>query len=407
MTDANPNVNDDVFALAQAFARDELDHDGQQRLYELLRSPGDEGRAHARVAWQALAMDTDLRAHLGHAALTDALRLRLDDGGGFLRSVMQRLGWSRPQLQPVGLPSGPTRHRSWTWILVLLALLVLAIVWWLAASRPLVQVVANSGNSRFNAAALPVGASLQEWIGDGVLVVSDGVRLGLRFAAAAEITIDGPAQSSLVGKRLAMSQGLLYLESNAAGLEIGLPDGSLWVAANSRLALRVDAGQSAIGVTRGEARLTADGGARISILAGRAYHQGKTFAWRGEASKIAVEDTWSSGEASSAIQWRMLLRWQPTAVTDNLRVVDSSGTAVTLVIATDHLRLGERRWDLSGPPLGERRLRIERWNGRSLLYIHGLSVPVPLDVTSIPELHGAGLLIDLWHSGPSLPIADD
>lgn len=408
-----PDSSDEVFALAQAFARNELDSGGQQRLYDLLCESGERGRQHARLAWQALAIDSDLRAHLGGQAICEAVRLRLDDQGGFLQAVWQRLGWSRPTLQPVAVPEvEQTWRRFFRWPLGVLLLAVLLLLWWLMSSSwSMAVVVGNDGMSRLNGRPLPIGAQLDVPMSDGVVVVGEGSRLQLRLRDEGEMTLIGPTQASFAAGRIAVANGRVESSSGNGALSLGLPDGQLTLDAQSAVTVQVRDGQSAFGVRRGTARFVDAQLMPHAVTAGQAWHQGVSAAWLGGlgASPVVGDSApWLQAALATAPSWRLSLYWQPNGLDDEMifydpRLTAGEGGEPLAVLGTRSLYWAGREWQLSGPPLAARRIDLRRWAGRTTLRIDGIAEALIWNLDLPPQLAGDQIDVILWHSGPTVP----
>ncbi|TVR45732.1 MAG: hypothetical protein EA402_03885 [Planctomycetota bacterium] len=397
-----PESDAEIHDLASAFARDELDTAGQQRLYDLLRAPGPAGAAHARHAWRALAMHTDLRSHLGGKALVQAVRLRLDEAegrdqeGGFLRGVFRRLGWQRPQLQPVGAPPAlPRRSQRWPLLLLALGLLVIAGLWWQRVNAWTMVVLANGGESRHDGELLPVGQDLGLRLGDGVVVVSAGNRLEVALRSGGQVVMLGPVQASMSDGRIAMASGRLHVRTSAGSPQLGLPDGHVQLSPDSDLEVWARDGTSSMGLRAGAATLHQGSGPGRSLGPGQTAHQGQIQAWVGSAL--------DSKPPTQLEHWQWSARWQPQTGT-LLTLVDNDAPVLTL--HPEALIIAGQRHPLAGPPLAQRSLRLERWAGRVQLRIDGLpmAITLPQDLPFPLQWQGAEQLQEVeWFSGPSSP----
>ncbi len=388
--------------LAAGFALGELQDSELGELYEALREPGDRGVRAARLAWQQLAMVTDLRANLG-AAFQETVRHRIAKEGlsdRFVKNARSRLGMPGHGLPELSAPRPTPRVRRGALLLALLVLLSAALARALIARpRPLCEVRAVVGGATLGGETLLPHSPI-----DGrQVVVPAGSELMLGWGTLAEVVISGPANAIAQPAGISISNGQAWISANGA-FTIGLPDGTIHAGAAGKtdLAVEVADGHSVLGSSAGSLA-TAVG----RLTTGEALSGADTFPWTSASLDQLPERTvavpvWSMEahaawkQASDAVQltvsgenrlqgWSIL--WRPGAV-QLLALGDATPRILTL----------------KGPPLSDMPLAISVRGGHLHLSCGTDEIadePLPgrsaLELSVSARAALAGLS---WRSGP-------
>jgi hypothetical protein len=381
-----------ISELATGFALGELDDGELKEFYDLLREPGDSGAAAGQIAWETLGTMVDLRAQMG-SAFQDTLYLRLAEGGKddarFATKIRNRLGRSRPRLQPVEAPGPSDRPRSWApWIAgtVLLVLVGVALLWPRGGEGPVARVVSVAGGATQDGRGLVAGQAVDR----RQLLVPTGALLTLGWSDGSRMTLAGPASAVAGSEGLSLLGGQAWW--NAVGvLSIGLPDRSaaLPLPPGSRGALAIRDNRTTVALASG--RLATAG---ANLAAGQALELSRPdepYAWQqGALAAGAV-----AAPGGSAARWRLsgVATWKDTTGSLSMRGRDRDGGEVVVRLAPGSVVLEVagrevQRAALGGAPLAERPLEI-LGDGTSLSVLvssQRLELPLAQPITGLAWL---------------------
>lgn len=351
-----------IAELATGFALGELDDTELKEFYDLLREPGNSGISAGQIAWETLGTMVDLRAQMG-SAFQDTLYLRLAEGGKddarFATKIRNRLGRSRPRLQPVAAPEPSDRQRGWApWMAGTLLLLLVtgALLWPRSGEGPVAQVIAVAGGATQDGRGLVAGQAVDR----RQLLVPTGAQLTLGWSDGSRMTLAGPA--SVVAGR----EGLSLLGGHAwwtaiGTLSIGLPDrtSALPLPPGSRGALAIRDNHTTIGLTIGN--LTANG---VTLTAGQALDLSRPmepYPWQQHSLMANVVAEPGGGAA----RWRLsgVATWKDIGGLLLIHGRDRDGGEVVIRLAPGSVVLEVagrevQRATLGGAPLADRPLEV-------------------------------------------------
>lgn len=350
-----------IMELSTGFALNELDDAELKEFYDLLREPGEAGVSAGQIAWETLGTMVDLRTQMG-TSFQDTLYLKLSEGGQddarFATKVRNRLGRSRPRLQPVESPEPPDARPSWAlWIAgaALLALIAGALLW-PRGEAAVARVVAVAGAASLDGRGVVAGQAITR----RQILVPSGAQLTIGWTDGSEMTLAGPASA------VAGSEGLSLLGGQAwwtavGTLNIGLPDRTVALALppGSRGALAIRDNRTTVALSSGQ--IASSG---ITLAAGHAVdlaQPDQSYPWQHEP--LATGTSIATGGA--AARWRITgnASWSDTtsAITVNARTASGDAVIIRLAPGSVVLTMGgkeKQRSTLSGAPLADRRFDI-------------------------------------------------
>ena len=271
MTETTPTKPDDlqqrVAELATGFALNELTDDELRELHRHLLAP-DSGREAARTAWRTLDTITDLRAARS-TSLQDTVASRIAGSGksGVTDRFLQGLGLRRGRP-----PQEPTRLDWKRWGLISAGVLIVAVAGgsWLKL-RPSTVAMVESVRGQVTTGTL--GLETRAAVESVPVMLAEEAALGLRWPQGTTVLLTGPATVVPQTQGLALPQGNAEV-ATATPFVIGLPDGTLSIAADSRLTIEVVDGHSAIGIYDGRARID-----QHDLSAGQTWVAGQSSTW--------------------------------------------------------------------------------------------------------------------------------
>ena len=397
-------------ALATAFALGELDDAGLERLHSLLQGDTPTARLTARNTWQTLAMRTDLRSALAADSFSDVVRLKIDEGregGGFLRSLWRRMGWSPRQLEPVRplpSPSGPVRQwprRLGLLGLALMAILVTILIRW---QSPTTTARVNDilGHCRIDGQTITRDAMLPS----GVLSVPPHGRLDLTLDDGARIRLHGPAQATIAPHSLALASGRAGIATTTQSLNIGGPDGHVRVLPDCHMVIEIIDARLALGTITGQAVLRDRNGAEHVVTSGQAGYDQRLFAWQQTA--VPSSGSWPLPDEHHPALWQISGIWQP--LSDGALSLLDHDDATILHITGTGVNIDGQILALSGAPRQARQLRLRGDDNGLVLTIDGLARPLSINSRqpSTLRISGSGHLeAGRWWSGPDHSLAHE
>ncbi|GDY13094.1 hypothetical protein LBMAG53_19720 [Planctomycetota bacterium] len=380
---AHPDAAE-VFALAGAFARHEIDDAGLARLHGLLVAPGEAGRAAARVAWQAITTDIDLRLALNEAypgqvamkvaATTAAGR---DRDRGFLANLFARLGGRRPGLSEIKSP--PPRPRGLRMAVVAgfaSVLLAIGTGWLLAPAQAPVRVVSVVGAASAGGSTVVAGSRL----GPRPVALAAGARLVLLWDGGTRAEISGPASLVPVSDGLSLASGWLQATVGDGTMALGLPEGQLRLDSGADAIAEVIAGHGAAAVHQGHGEWRPVGAMPSVIVQGQAL-DGSAAGYRSlDLIDPRPPLPWLIDPDPLAGRWTMAVTIRPSepgwSLTARCGMTTITITGSDLVYEGSGRRI---RCELAGPVLRERRLAC--W--RSAIGACGLSIDGATDIPAV------------------------
>lgn len=280
--------------LAVGFALGELTEPELQELYQRLQDSGDAGREAARTVWQTLTATMHLRSTVS-PHFTDTVAHRLSESAdqpqpegkpSFMDSLAQRLGFSRPSLQEIALPSPRPQTRRWLLLATVVILLVLGGLWWLAGHGSRATIQALSGSVTMEGIALHPGTVLEY----RPVILAPGSTLEIAWPEGHSVRLQGPASLVAHGSGLSLSSGQARIATTIPFV-LGLPDGQVRAEEPAEFVVEVTGNRSCAGVLKGNLTATGSDDESRVIHTGEAAVPGlPAFSWQTSASLPAVEN---------------------------------------------------------------------------------------------------------------------
>lgn len=371
-----------VLDLATGFALGELSDDELREFYDRLREPGEAGQRAGEVAWEALGVCMDLRSQMG-TTFQDALFIELSESGEagtarFAAKVRNRLGHSRPRLQPVAAPETTTRRRSLPVIIAVVIALALATLPWILGSRPETVATVAAVVGSVTREGQPVIE--QQGIDRRDLMVADGAQLTLTWDNGSRATFAGPAAVVAGPSGFSLLAGRAWCRSEA-GFTIGLPDRSESVDLDggAELAIEIRENRSTLGLIRGRI----DSG-RLKLEPDQAVELAQPtspYPWRSDALDRGAEGTIGASQARWQLHGTVVFEDTEAAVLVRGRLGEDHTVEVAILPTSASLRIDGKelqRVTLSGAPLAERDLVVNGQGQRILVTIAGMRIDAPL-----------------------------
>ena len=400
--------------LATGFAAGGLNENEKLELYDLLRSPGEAGATAARVAWSSLQVAVDLRGSLG-THFQDTVTHRLNNpgdtgpGGKFVPDVFARLGITRPCLEDVHVPvaaSPPPPRRRIGWRRIMTIAVAMVLLGWSAfhfLARAGGRLAWSTGSVTRSGALIAPGAALDA----EPVAVSAGGLAEITLGNGGRVRIRGPASVVVQPAGVAVVSGEAWVEATTTALVVGLPDGRLALSPGSQVAIAATANRALVATRTGTVVVTRGNAAVGAPLpAGRATADGEhTFTWQPTALATCLDGNGVrrliDADPNSAT-WALTAIFAPQTLDDNA-LIQAGSHSVRLGAGWLELDSGDRQ-QITGAPLVERALRIERANdGIVRLHLDGLESAVhTLKWDTVPQaLTGESLTHVQWGSGPA------
>ena len=414
MNEEQRQEDERISYLATGFAAGGLDENEKLELYDLLRRPGESGARAARVTWSSLQVAVDLRGSLG-THFQDTVTHRLNHpgdtgpGGKFVPDVFARLGITRPRLEDVHVPVAvvtPANPRRIAWrkiSIIAAAVVLLSGSAWHFLVAPGGRLAWSTGSVTRSGALIAPGAALDA----EPVAVSAGGLAEITLGNGGRVRIRGPASVVVQPAGVAVVSGEAWVEAATTALIVGLPDGRLTLSPGSQVAIAASANHATVAATVGTVTLTRGNAATgVPLPAGRATADGEhTFPWHPSASATCLTRNGVRrliDADPSCATWTLTATFSPHKL-DDMATIQAGGRIIQLGAGWLELDGGVRQ-QLTGAPLVERALRLERGNdGVVRLHLEGLepaaqtlkwdSVPQALTGETLTEVH--------WGSGPA------
>lgn len=409
-TDGNDIREQRVLELTTGFALGGLSDGELRELYDFLREPGDAGQQAGKAAWEALSVCVDLRAQMG-TSFQDSLYLQLSESGEtgtatFVNKVRNRLGHSRPRLQPVETPAF-ARHRAWLRPLIAVVAIIVAVLiivpWWAPRREAaMATVTAVIGSVARDGASLALGAEVDRQ----QILVAPSAQVTLAWIDGSTAVIAGPAAVVAGGKGMSLLSGRAWIRTHAS-FTIGLPDRAeaVTIPAECAVAVEIRDNRSSLALVSGRIE-----GGRLRLLPDEVVDLGQSdqaYPWQHLELANGLSATTGATQARWDLRGTVVFREPNSAIVLRIQLADDHVAECFISPVSAALRLDGRelqRLALGGAPLAEREVQLQAQGSLLAVVLGGQKMEVTLPAGALQvswDGEGGELRQAVFSTGPA------